>query len=186
MKVCTFCGSKQIVKNGIVGGKQRYKCKQCNHNPRDRVQKKDHPMQLSVCNECKNIAIVKTYNIARRSFTLCRNCKCVFTKYKEECNVYKKESDIDAKRILLRLFIERSSIREAARESNIPLTTAHRFIKKHREFIYDMEQTMKMKEDSELTVNVMIDSVIGMLEYEEEDKDIEREERMERRKALKK
>ena len=33
--VCKHCGSDQRVKNGIVGGKQRYKCKDCGKTYRD-------------------------------------------------------------------------------------------------------------------------------------------------------
>jgi transposase len=32
MPVCKKCGSEETVKNGIVGGKQRYKCKKCRCN----------------------------------------------------------------------------------------------------------------------------------------------------------
>jgi transposase-like protein len=32
---CKFCGSGNLVKNSIVFGKQRYKCKDCKKNFRD-------------------------------------------------------------------------------------------------------------------------------------------------------
>jgi len=30
---CKFCGSKHLVKNGFMNGKQRYRCRDCNKNP---------------------------------------------------------------------------------------------------------------------------------------------------------
>jgi len=33
--LCKKCESEQIVKNGIVAGRQRYKCKKCNYNFRE-------------------------------------------------------------------------------------------------------------------------------------------------------
>ncbi len=35
MKECKNCGSSNLVKNGIVNGKQRYKCRGCNKNVRE-------------------------------------------------------------------------------------------------------------------------------------------------------
>ena len=35
MKECIYCESNNLVKNGIVLGKQRYKCKSCGKNPRE-------------------------------------------------------------------------------------------------------------------------------------------------------
>jgi transposase-like protein len=32
MEICKFCGGKELVKNGIVLKKQRYKCKTCGKN----------------------------------------------------------------------------------------------------------------------------------------------------------
>ena len=32
--LCKHCGSDHLVKNGIVGGKQRYKCKNCQRTSR--------------------------------------------------------------------------------------------------------------------------------------------------------
>ena len=33
--ICKYCGSSEKVKNGYVGGKQRYKCKGCGKSYRD-------------------------------------------------------------------------------------------------------------------------------------------------------
>ena len=35
MPTCKKCGAKQVVKSGIVAGKQRYKCKECGCNFRE-------------------------------------------------------------------------------------------------------------------------------------------------------
>ena len=32
METCKNCGNKNIVKNGVVREKQRYKCKECSYN----------------------------------------------------------------------------------------------------------------------------------------------------------
>jgi len=32
MSACKSCSSNNIVKSGIVGGRQRFRCKKCNHN----------------------------------------------------------------------------------------------------------------------------------------------------------
>jgi transposase len=35
MAICKKCGSGQAVKNGVIGGRQRYKCKDCGYNYRE-------------------------------------------------------------------------------------------------------------------------------------------------------
>ncbi len=35
MPVCKKCGSEKVVRNGVVAGKQRYRCKECGYNFRE-------------------------------------------------------------------------------------------------------------------------------------------------------
>lgn len=54
MLLCKRCGGKERVRNGIVGGRQRYKCKSCNYSFREgdsRVKYSDE----------KRIRVVKWY-----------------------------------------------------------------------------------------------------------------------------
>ncbi|MBR1648415.1 MAG: IS1 family transposase [Alphaproteobacteria bacterium] len=43
---CRHCGSEELVKDGIVGGKQRYKCKSCNRTMRLNDKRIKYSMEL--------------------------------------------------------------------------------------------------------------------------------------------
>ena len=51
---CKHCGSLSGVKNGIVGGKQRYKCKSCHKTFRDGDERVKHDID-------KKIKVIKCY-----------------------------------------------------------------------------------------------------------------------------
>lgn len=45
---CKKCSSKKFVKNGKVGGRQRYKCKECGYNFREGDDRVKHGMDVRI------------------------------------------------------------------------------------------------------------------------------------------
>lgn len=67
MKECRFCNSSNIVKNGMVYGKQRYKCKDCKKNFREYKPKYDREITIKIIKSYLNgmgfRAIERVFNI---------------------------------------------------------------------------------------------------------------------------
>lgn len=54
MNHCKYCGCKQLVKNGFVAGKQRYRCKDCLKSIRDGDKRKKYNFE-------KQLKVLKLY-----------------------------------------------------------------------------------------------------------------------------
>ena len=64
MLVCKRCGSRELVKNGIVLGKQRYKCKSCQFNFREGDNRTNDKIAA------KKALCVLFYSMAKGSFRM--------------------------------------------------------------------------------------------------------------------
>ena len=54
MKNCKYCNSSKLVKNGVIQGKQRYKCKNCSRQNRDGDERVKYGFD-------KKIKVVRSY-----------------------------------------------------------------------------------------------------------------------------
>ncbi len=64
MPICKRCSSQQVIKNGIVSGKQRYKCKDCNINFREGDNRTSETIQA------KKAFCVLFYAMAKGSYRM--------------------------------------------------------------------------------------------------------------------
>ncbi len=64
MPECKKCGAKKAVRNGIVGGKQRYRCKECGCNFRDGDER------TSEKTAAKKALCILLYAMAKGSFRM--------------------------------------------------------------------------------------------------------------------
>ena len=64
MPICKKCGSEEAVKNGIVGGKQRYLCKNCGCNYRDGDRRTNEKVAA------KKALCILLYAMAKGSFRM--------------------------------------------------------------------------------------------------------------------
>jgi transposase len=64
MPLCKKCGSDESVKNGVVGGKQRYKCKICGCNFREGDQRTNEKIMA------KKALCILLYAMAKGSFRM--------------------------------------------------------------------------------------------------------------------
>ena len=64
MLICKKCGSDKSVKNGVVGGKQRYKCKKCGCNFREGDQRTNEKVMA------KKALCILLYSMAKGSFRM--------------------------------------------------------------------------------------------------------------------
>lgn len=80
--ICKYCGSDKMVKDGIVAGKQRYKCKECHKTMRkdaddysdDKRNKYELWKKIALIREyMKGASIIKTANDFNTSYASGRN-----------------------------------------------------------------------------------------------------------------
>jgi transposase len=64
MATCKKCGSEQAVKNGIVGGRQRYRCRECGCNFREGDNRTNEKVAA------KKVPCVLLYGMAKGSFRM--------------------------------------------------------------------------------------------------------------------
>ena len=64
MPVCKKCSSENAVKNGIVGGKQRYRCKECECNFREGDRRTNEKLSAK-----KSLCIL-IYSMAKGSYRM--------------------------------------------------------------------------------------------------------------------
>jgi transposase len=64
MVTCKRCGGTEFVKNGIVAGKQRYRCKHCRYNFREGDQRTNDKVAA------KKALCVLFYSMAKGSFRM--------------------------------------------------------------------------------------------------------------------
>ena len=64
MVTCKKCNSKKVGKNGIVGGRQRYLCKECGYNFRKGDKRTDKGVQV------KKALCVLLYSMGKGSFRM--------------------------------------------------------------------------------------------------------------------
>jgi len=64
MPACKKCGSDQVVKNGVVAGRQRYRCKACGYNYREGDQRTNEKILA------KKALCILLYAMAKGSFRM--------------------------------------------------------------------------------------------------------------------
>ena len=64
MAICKKCGSERTVKSGVVGGRQRYQCKECGCNFREGDRRTDEKVAA------KKALCILLYGMAKGSFRM--------------------------------------------------------------------------------------------------------------------